>query len=112
MSQDRVVHSGYRRRQRQEWVDVFVQESLRDELRCMASRYTKLRAAVQNWATSRGLENEGKYLHALLREVGRWPENNAQDTFRGKPWEDLDTRTEVERQMDGLRFVGAHRRQR
>ena len=53
---------------------VFVQESLRDELRSMASRYSKLRAAVQNWANSRGLENEGKHLHEMLREVGRWPE--------------------------------------
>lgn len=69
------VHSGYRSRGRkEEWVDVFIQESLRDQLRMMASRYTRLRAAVQNWAMSRGLENEGKHLHEMLREVGRWPE--------------------------------------
>lgn len=74
MSQERIVQSGFRHRKRQEWVDVFVQESLRDELRSMASRYTRLRAAVQNWAHARGLENEGQYLHELLREVGRWPE--------------------------------------
>ena len=75
MSEERIVRSGYRHaKPREQWVDVFVQESLRDELRSMASRYTKLRAAVQNWAHSRGLENEGKYLHEMLREVGRWPE--------------------------------------
>lgn len=75
MSQEPIVRSGYRRaKPREQWVDVFIQESLRDQLRTMAKRYTKLRAAVQNWAMSRGLENEGKHLHEMLREVGRWPE--------------------------------------
>lgn len=74
MSEERIVHSGFRSKRRQEWVDVFIQESLRDQLRTMATRYTKLRAAVQNWAMSRGLESEGKHLHEMLREVGRWPE--------------------------------------
>ena len=75
MSEERIVRSGYRSsKSRQEWTDIFIQESLRDELRSMASRYTKLRAAVQNWAHSRGLENEGAHLHEMLREVGRWPD--------------------------------------
>ena len=74
MSEERIVKSGFRSKRDHEWTDVFIQESLRDELRSMASRYTKLRAAVQNWAHNRGLENEGRYLHEMLREVGRWPE--------------------------------------
>lgn len=90
------VTAGQRRARRQEWVDVFIQESLRDQLRTMAVRYAKLRAAVQNWAKSRGLENEGAHLHEMLREVGRWPE----------------TRTDEERAVDEVRFVGAHRRMR
>ena len=92
------VHSGYRSRKRQEWADVFTIEALRDQHRRMASRYSKLRAAVLLWAESRGKETEGGHLHALLREVGRWP--------------DKDTRTEEERAVDGLTFVGAHRRMR
>lgn len=75
MSEERIVRSGFRgHKPREAWVDIFIQESLRDQLRTMASRYTKLRAAVQNWAMSRGLESEGKHLHEMLREVGRWPE--------------------------------------
>lgn len=98
MTETRPVHSGFRSRKRQEWVDVFIQESLRDQLRTMAVRYAKLRAAVQNWAKSRGLENEGNHLHEMLREVGRWPER--------------DERTDDERAVDEVRFVGAHRRMR
>ena len=66
------VSSGFRTRsKREEWTDVFIQESLRDELRSMASRYTRLRGAVINYLESKGLENEGGYLIRLEREVGR-----------------------------------------
>jgi len=65
------VASGYRCRERQEWVDVFVQESLRDELRKLASRYSRLRAATVDYLESRGRESEPQYLTRLRSEVGR-----------------------------------------
>lgn len=66
------VHSGYRSRGRkEEWVDIFIQENLRDQMRTMASRYSRLRAAVIDYLESKGLENEGGYLIRLEREVGR-----------------------------------------
>lgn len=72
MSEERIVRSGFRSaKSRQEWTDIFIQESLRDELRSMASRYTRLRGAVINYLESKGLENEGGYLIRLEREVGR-----------------------------------------
>lgn len=52
-------------------MDVFIQESLRDQMRTMASKYTRLRGAVINYLESKGLENEGGYLIRLEREVGR-----------------------------------------
>lgn len=73
-------------------------EAARQAERIACEKYIKLRGKVLAWAESRTLENEGAHLHALLREVGRWPEQ--------------DSRTDVEREMDGLRFVGAHRRGR
>lgn len=91
-----IVKSGYRSRKRQEWTDVLTIEALRDQHRRMASKYSRLRAAVLLWAEARGKDAEGGHLHALLREVGRWPED--------------DTRTQEERAMDELDFVGAHRR--
>lgn len=62
----------------------------RDEIADLKRVLIRLRSAVIVWAEARGLEAEGPHLHALLREVGRWPER--------------DSRTEEER------FVGAHRR--
>lgn len=49
-------------------------EAARDAERAACSRYCKLRGAVLAWAEARGLEAEGPHLHALLREVGKWPE--------------------------------------
>lgn len=72
MGEERSVHAGYRSRGRkEEWVDVFIQESLRDQMRTMASKYTRLRGAVIDYLESKGLENEGGYLVRLEREVGR-----------------------------------------
>ena len=49
-------------------------EAARQAEQIACSRYCKLRGKVLAWAESRGLENEGGHLHALLSEVGRWPE--------------------------------------
>lgn len=66
------VHAGYRSRGRkEEWVDIFIQENLRDQMRTMASRYSRLRAAAIDYLESKGRENEGGYLIRLEREVGR-----------------------------------------
>ena len=67
---------GYRagyasRARREEWVDVFIQESLRDQLRKMASRYSRLRASVIDYLEAGGKENALEYLTRLRSEVGR-----------------------------------------
>jgi len=99
VSEERIVRSGYRHhRPRETWVDVFIQESLRDQMRTMSGRYSRLRAAVLDYLEAGGKENAGEYLTRLRREVGRQIER--------------DSRTDIEREMDGLTFVGAHRRQR
>lgn len=93
------VHSGFQSRSKPTIQELTLRlEAARAAEAAACSRYCKLRGAVLAWAEARGLEAEGPHLHALLREVGRWPER--------------DSRTEVEREMDGLTFVGAHRRQR
>lgn len=73
-------------------------EASRITERTARRRYSRLRGAVLTWAEARGLEAEGPHLRALLREVGRLPE--------------VDSRTDEEREVDGLTFVGAHRRAR
>lgn len=66
------VNAGYSNRsKREEWVDVFIQESLRDQMRKMASRYSRLRSAVLDYLEATGKENAGEYLTRLRREVGR-----------------------------------------
>lgn len=73
-------------------------EAARQAEQIACSRYCKLRGLLLAWAEARGLENEGPHLRALLREVGRLPER--------------DWRTDEERAVDQLTFVGAHRRPR
>lgn len=98
MSQERVVHSGYSGNKPTVQELTFRLEAARAAETAACSRYTKLRGKVLAWAESRGLENEGAHLHDLLREVGRWPAR--------------ETRTPEEVAVDGLTFLGAHRRGR
>ena len=98
MSQERVVHSGYSGNKPTVQELTFRLEAARAAETAACSKYIKLRGLVKVWAESRGLENEGAHLHAMLREVGKWPEH--------------ETRTPEEVAMDSLTFLGAHRRQR
>ena len=66
-----IVRSGYQSRAKGSAAEAFVIESLRDQHRDMASKYSKLRGAVLDWMHSRGLEAEPEYLVRLEREVGR-----------------------------------------
>lgn len=69
------VRAGYNHHGRPTITELtFRLEAARQAEAAACSRYTKLRGKVLAWAESRGLENEGAHLHALLREIGRWPE--------------------------------------
>lgn len=69
------VHAGYGHRSRPTVEELTLRlEAARAAEAAACSRYCKLRGAVLAWAEARGLEAEGGHLHALLREVGRWPE--------------------------------------
>ena len=70
-TQERIVRGGHRGKNRETWSDVFMWESLRNELRATKALLTRLRAAALNWANARGLESEPRHLHALLRELGK-----------------------------------------
>lgn len=75
MSEERIVHSGYNGKRHPTVQELtFRLEAARQAEAAACSRYTKLRGKVLAWAEARGLENEMNHLHALLREVGRWPE--------------------------------------
>lgn len=92
MSNSRHVTAGYNGKKRPTVQELTLRlEAARQAETAACSKYIKLRGLVKMWAESRGLENEGAHLHAMLREVGKWPDT-LPDTFRGKPWEDLDTR--------------------
>lgn len=69
------VRSGLSRARRPTVEELILRvEAARQAEQIACSRYTKLRGKVLAWAESRTLESEGPHLHALLREVGRWPE--------------------------------------
>ena len=70
-TQERIVRGGHRGKARETWTDVFLWESMRNELRATKALLTRLRATGLNWANSRGLESEPRHLHALLKELGK-----------------------------------------
>lgn len=75
MTEERLVRAGYRGRSRPTVEELtFRLEAARQAEAAACSKYIKLRGLVKMWAESRGLENEGSHLHAMLREVGKWPE--------------------------------------
>lgn len=75
MSESRHVTAGFNGKRRPTVEELmFRLEAARQAETVACSKYIKLRGLVKMWAESRGLENEGAHLHAMLREVGKWPE--------------------------------------